>query len=78
MPALSAIGYSEMIGVLGGLITVEDAVVLMKRRTRDYIRRQSNWFKLSDPNIQWFTAGETASTDVAQYILRRKAELTGD
>jgi tRNA dimethylallyltransferase len=40
--------------VLEGQITVEEAKQLIGRATRVFIRRQANWFKESDPTIQWF------------------------
>jgi tRNA dimethylallyltransferase len=62
-PALSAIGYREMVAVIQGGMTIEAAVVQMKRRTRQFIRRQSNWFKESDPRIHWFDAAEPLVLD---------------
>ncbi len=56
LPTLSAIGYREMSNYLSGKTSLEEAVMLMKRQTRVFVRRQANWFKLSDPNIHWFTA----------------------
>jgi tRNA dimethylallyltransferase len=53
---LSAIGYSEMIDHLAGILSLAEAIELMKRRTRIFVRRQANWFKLSDPNIHWYDA----------------------
>jgi tRNA dimethylallyltransferase len=53
-PPFSAIGYREMLQVLRGDLTVDEAVVLMKRATRQFVRRQYNWFKLEDPTIHWF------------------------
>ena len=32
--------------------------MLIKRLTRQFVRRQANWFKLDDPSIQWFTVGK--------------------
>jgi len=29
-------------------------VLLIKRHTRIFVRRQANWFKETDPNIHWF------------------------
>jgi len=37
-----------------GQMTVEQAKVEMRRLTRIFVRRQSNWFKESDPDIHWF------------------------
>jgi tRNA dimethylallyltransferase len=54
LPSLSAIGYRELIAHLRGEMSLDEAIRLIKRQTRIYVRRQSNWFKLSDPNIHWF------------------------
>jgi tRNA dimethylallyltransferase len=57
LPTLSAIGYAEAIACLQGRMTLEQAKESMKRRTRQFVRRQANWFKLQDTGIHWFTAG---------------------
>lgn len=54
LPNFSAIGYQEIIAYIQGKITQEQAIDLMKRRTRIYVRRQANWFKETDPEIHWF------------------------
>jgi tRNA dimethylallyltransferase len=54
-PAFSAIGYREVILYLQGAITLDEAVVLMKSRTRKFVRRQANWFKQNASDIHWFT-----------------------
>ena len=53
LPTLSAIGYREVIQFLHGEISLEDARVLMRRKTREFIRRQANWFKPDDSSIEW-------------------------
>ena len=53
---LSAIGYNEMIEHLSGKLSLDEAVMLIKRRTRIFVRRQANWFKLHDPSIHWYDA----------------------
>ena len=58
LPTMSAIGYRECINVLAGRMELEQAKVEMRRLTRIFIRRQANWFKLSDPSIHWFEAGQ--------------------
>lgn len=57
LPPLSAIGYQQVIQTIQGEIMMEEAVMLMKRLTRQYVRRQANWFKEEDERIQWFEAG---------------------
>ena len=58
LPALSAIGYQQVIDYLEGKTTLDEALMLIKRLTRQFVRRQANWFKLDDPSIQWFTVGK--------------------
>lgn len=54
LPSLSAIGYRQIIEYLMGQITLEEGINLIKRATRQFVRRQANWFKSSDPGIHWF------------------------
>lgn len=50
---LQAIGYKELIGYLKGETTLEEAVRLIKKRTKLYAKRQFTWFK-KEPDIKWF------------------------
>ena len=54
LPAFSAIGYREMIAYVQGKTDLETAVRMMKKRTRIFIRHQTNWFKPDDRRIHWF------------------------
>lgn len=58
LPTMSAIGYQQVCAHLRGEMTLDDVVVQMKRRTRQFVRRQANWFKADDPQISWFMAVE--------------------
>lgn len=58
LPTMSAIGYREIAEYLQGKMSLEKATVLMKRRTREFVRRQANWFKENDPEIIWFNVGQ--------------------
>ncbi len=49
---LQALGYKEMKLYIDGLISMEDAVKLLKKRTRMYAKRQVTWFK-KEPHINW-------------------------
>jgi tRNA dimethylallyltransferase len=69
LPTLSAIGYREVVACLRGEISMEEAVTLMKRRTRDYVRRQANWFRQDDPEIHWYQAGPEA-VDVIETAIK--------
>lgn len=50
---LQSIGYRHVGLYLGGAISLEDSVSLMKRDTRRLAKRQLTWFR-SDPEIRWF------------------------
>lgn len=67
-PALSAIGYREITGYLTGKHSLDEAVMLIKRNTRQYIRRQANWFKPDDPRIAWFAAGDDLAGRMSAYL----------
>ena len=64
LSSLSAIGYRQVIDYLQGEIELDHAILLMKRITRRFVRRQANWFKLDDPNIEWFQAGSSAADEM--------------
>jgi tRNA dimethylallyltransferase len=55
LPSFSAIGYREIMSYLSGKISLDNAIKLIKRNTRVFVRRQANWFKAQDSEINWFT-----------------------
>ena len=69
LPSLSAIGYKEVIALLHDEIDQEEAIRLIKRRTRLYVRRQANWFKESDPKIKWFKMEPGVNEIIKSFIL---------
>jgi len=52
LPAMSGIGYQETSQYLQGKINLRQTKELIKRRTRQYARRQMTWFK-KDRRINW-------------------------
>lgn len=69
LPSMSAIGYGEICRYLQGELSLEEALILIKRRTRQFVRRQANWFKESDPAILWFDIQPGVEAAVRDYIL---------
>lgn len=57
-PNLSAIGYREVIQFIQGKTSLEEAKTQMRRKTREFVRRQANWFKPEDPSIHWYEMGD--------------------
>ena len=75
LPTMSAIGYGEIIQYLQGEISLEEAVALIQRNTRVFVRRQANWFKQDDPRIQWFEAEDDMVDRMEKEIRSRLNEL---
>jgi tRNA dimethylallyltransferase len=70
----SAIGYREIIDHLLGETTLEQAVTIMRRRTRHFVRRQANWFKEDDPQIHWIQVGIFPYSEI-ESLLRYKLNI---
>lgn len=71
LPTMSAIGYREVIRVINGELSEEQAKLEIRRATRIFVRRQANWFKESDPNIKWFGVEEGVMEEIESYIRGR-------
>jgi tRNA dimethylallyltransferase len=71
LPTMSAIGYRECIRVITGELKEDQAKAEMRRITRVFVRRQANWFKESDPSIQWFRVEEGIVDEMETYIRNR-------
>lgn len=65
LSSMSAIGYKQIIKHLAGEISLDEAIRLIKSKTRKYVRQQANWFQVEDPEIRWFSA----STDPTEEII---------
>ncbi|MBK9207554.1 MAG: tRNA (adenosine(37)-N6)-dimethylallyltransferase MiaA [Anaerolineales bacterium] len=68
LPSMSAIGYRECVRVIKGELTLEQAKVEMRRVTRIFVRRQANWFKESDPDINWFRVKKGVDKEIEKNI----------
>lgn len=45
LPAMSGLGYAQLGMYLRGEVGLAEAVMLIKRATRDFVRRQDTWFR---------------------------------
>jgi len=68
LPAMSAVGYRQVGAYLRGECTLDDAIREIKRATRQFVRRQANWFKVSDPAIHWVLATADAAGEMALWL----------
>jgi tRNA dimethylallyltransferase len=68
LPAMSSLGYRQIGAYLRGECALEEATAQIKRDTRQFVRRQANWFKPSDPAIHWFAASDSVAAHMAQQV----------
>jgi tRNA dimethylallyltransferase len=71
---LTSHGYGEAARYLAGEWSLDEAIAVTARRTRQYAKRQRTWFR-RDPRIAWLEAGDRAADDpslvkAAERILR--------
>jgi tRNA dimethylallyltransferase len=57
---MRSLGYRHLCNYLEGVITLDDALQLMKRDTRRYAKRQLTWFN-QDPEIKWIEYPENVA-----------------
>jgi len=68
LPAMTAIGYHQIADYLQGVISLDEAVRRIRRSTRQFVRRQSNWFKADDPHIHWFEARQGVEVSIVELV----------
>jgi tRNA dimethylallyltransferase len=54
--ASRALGYQQVLAMLDGLLTEDEARIETARATRRFVRRQRSWFR-RDPRIRWHEPG---------------------
>ena len=64
LPSLSGHGYREALAFLAGELSLEDAVAITTRHTRQYAKRQMTWFR-RDRRTVWLDAGEGPAAELA-------------
>ena len=70
LPSMSGLGYREIGRHLRGETTLEEAVTLIRRRTRRFVRQQYNWFRPSDPTIHWLDSTDFDERALYETVLR--------
>jgi tRNA dimethylallyltransferase len=54
LPAMSGIGYKQIVLHLQGELSLADAIQQIKFETHRLVRHQYSWFRLKDDRIRWF------------------------
>ncbi len=70
LSSMQAIGYKEIAMHLNGEISLEEAIALVKKRSRNYAKRQFTWFK-KEEGIQWIdVTGIYEPSDIFQKMIQ--------
>jgi len=54
LPALSSLGYKQIIDYLQSKCSLQEAICAIKSETHRFIRQQYTWFRENDQRIHWF------------------------
>ena len=73
MQAMQGIGYKEIIPVINGECSLEEAAALVIKNTKLYAKRQCTWFK-NKPNFYWLNGtDENIEQEALSYINQKLA-----
>ena len=62
LPAFRTIGYAQIVDLLHGRSTLEEAVANMATATRQLAKRQLTWLR-AEPEVQWYTPAQEQDID---------------
>ncbi len=68
LTARQAIGYKEILEYLDGSISLDEAVELIKQRSRRYAKRQLSWLR-RDGRVRWLNYDEIGSDEAVELIV---------
>lgn len=68
LTSMQALGYKELVGYLNKEYSLEDAAELIKKRTRNFAKRQLTWFRRF-PNVNWVKADKENDLSVKKILL---------
>lgn len=66
--AKQALGYKEILDYLNGVLNYDEAVALIKKRTRNFAKRQLTWFK-ADKHVDWISVEEKSTNQIGAEII---------
>ncbi|MFL0196380.1 tRNA (adenosine(37)-N6)-dimethylallyltransferase MiaA [Clostridium sp. WILCCON 0269] len=75
MQSMKGIGYKEVMGYLDGEISLDEAIYLIKKGSRNYAKRQLTWFR-KDERAIWVNKDDfNSNKEIVNYILNRFSNL---
>lgn len=67
-PAMSGLGYRQIVTYLKGEATLEEAVDMIHRETIDFARRQDVWFRKYNKDAHWIEMTESARATIMALV----------
>jgi tRNA dimethylallyltransferase len=64
LPAMTGLGYRQIGEYVRAEVTLDEAIVRIKKGTRRLVQQQYNWFRLTDPSIHWVDLGVVSMSDI--------------
>jgi len=68
LPALTGLGYRQMIHYVQGELSFDEAVAAIKHQTRRFVHQQNTWFRLDDERIVWFDLEQAGYEQIANAV----------
>ncbi len=75
--AFQALGYKEMLEYIEGKKTLEEAVKLLKRRTKEFAKRQFTWFR-KETDFKWINLSQVGEEEAIEIIKQDIEKLKGE
>jgi tRNA dimethylallyltransferase len=75
LPAMSGIGYKQVILFLKGKLTLADAVQQIKFESHRLVRHQYSWFRSKDDRIGWFDIDKAKEAGILAWLKKNYQEL---
>ncbi len=77
LPSFASLGYREVAAYLAGEYDLEETKARIHRATRAFIRRQYNWFRLTNPDITWFDVEQVGPEEVLAQVEQALEDTAG-
>ncbi|NLA85009.1 MAG: tRNA (adenosine(37)-N6)-dimethylallyltransferase MiaA [Clostridiales bacterium] len=66
--SMQGLGYKEIVAYLKGLVTLNEAIEVLKRNTRRFAKRQLTWFR-REKQIKWLYADKQTTEQLAEQLI---------
>jgi tRNA dimethylallyltransferase len=68
LPAMSGLGYKQIVAYIKGETSLEETVQRIKFETHRFARSQYAWFRPKDEHIHWFDIGDKSLSSILSLI----------